>query len=261
MVSCMNYEKCYNQIIEKRRLESPIGFAENHHIVPRSMGGSNDPENLVLLTPREHFVCHHLLAKIYGGPMWSAYFFMSHAKSNSARGISLGPRQYAIAREKYILELKKRTGKNNANFGNTYSQSAKDKISKTRAKYVLENHPRAFTGKLKWLHSAGEIFIGNHFELAKKAGLDIGALRRVSKGTSLSHKGWSCPSVKRVNMRSGLNTNTADKKKYTWVSPKGEEFYGTRFFARENLGLEGHGTSNLVRGTIKKHKGWSIKGV
>lgn len=34
---------------------------EQHHIVPRSIGGSDDPENLVLLTTKEHFICHLLL--------------------------------------------------------------------------------------------------------------------------------------------------------------------------------------------------------
>lgn len=60
----MNYQKIYNQIIEKRKLEEPEGYVEVHHIVPRSLGGTDEQENLVKLTAREHFICHALLLKI-----------------------------------------------------------------------------------------------------------------------------------------------------------------------------------------------------
>ena len=62
----MNYSKIYNKIIQKRQdtlLQE--GYGEIHHIIPRSLGGSNKPENLVRLSAREHFVCHCLLAKMY----------------------------------------------------------------------------------------------------------------------------------------------------------------------------------------------------
>ncbi len=38
-------------------------YYENHHIVPKSMGGSNKSCNLVLLTAREHIVAHMILTK------------------------------------------------------------------------------------------------------------------------------------------------------------------------------------------------------
>ena len=41
--------------------------SERHHIVPRSLGGTNEVTNLVYLTPREHFVCHLLLTKFTDG--------------------------------------------------------------------------------------------------------------------------------------------------------------------------------------------------
>ena len=34
---------------------------ESHHIIPRSLGGSNEKSNRVLLTGREHLICHNLL--------------------------------------------------------------------------------------------------------------------------------------------------------------------------------------------------------
>lgn len=63
----MNYNRIYNLIIE-RRLLNPLGrseYTESHHIVPRSLGGSNDKSNIVKLSAREHFICHLLLVKIH----------------------------------------------------------------------------------------------------------------------------------------------------------------------------------------------------
>ena len=40
---------------------------ESHHIIPRSLGGDNLKENKVSLLPREHFIAHLLLTKMYCG--------------------------------------------------------------------------------------------------------------------------------------------------------------------------------------------------
>lgn len=43
------------------------GLYENHHIIPKSLGGSNNHDNMILLTPREHYICHKLLTKMTAG--------------------------------------------------------------------------------------------------------------------------------------------------------------------------------------------------
>lgn len=64
----MNYKKVYDQLIQKRR-DNPITkadcYCELHHIVPKSEGGTDNTDNLVNLTAREHYIAHLLLAKIY----------------------------------------------------------------------------------------------------------------------------------------------------------------------------------------------------
>lgn len=64
----MNYQKIYNSLISKRK-DYPIykenQYCESHHIVPKSLGGTNDKCNLVNLTAREHYVAHLLLWKHY----------------------------------------------------------------------------------------------------------------------------------------------------------------------------------------------------
>jgi hypothetical protein len=54
-------------LIERARNRVLVGDErkENHHIIPRCMGGSNDLDNRVDLTLSEHFLAHQLLVKIY----------------------------------------------------------------------------------------------------------------------------------------------------------------------------------------------------
>jgi hypothetical protein len=64
------YRVWYYRIIEQASAEQRSRknmSLERHHIIPKSCGGSNLPTNLVMLTPREHFVCHLLLVKMVNG--------------------------------------------------------------------------------------------------------------------------------------------------------------------------------------------------
>lgn len=49
----------YRLIVDK---ESECG--EVHHIIPKSLGGSDDTSNLVKVSPRVHFILHKLLVKM-----------------------------------------------------------------------------------------------------------------------------------------------------------------------------------------------------
>lgn len=61
------YTKRYLLITTAAKLRETSGYTENHHIIPQSLGGSNDKENLIDLTAREHFICHWLLVKMVDG--------------------------------------------------------------------------------------------------------------------------------------------------------------------------------------------------
>lgn len=59
------YFRLYNAIIERATLRSlPADVkTEIHHILPRSLGGDDSTTNLVILTLKEHWICHRLLVK------------------------------------------------------------------------------------------------------------------------------------------------------------------------------------------------------
>lgn len=78
------YKTIYFNIIEKAKKENRSKddkYYENHHIIPSSLGGTNFDNNLILLTPREHFICHLLLCKFTFGinksKMSKAVYMMS----------------------------------------------------------------------------------------------------------------------------------------------------------------------------------------
>lgn len=62
----MNYDKIYDLLITKAKTRSICTetYYEKHHIIPRCMGGSDDPDNIVLLLPEEHYLAHQLLIKM-----------------------------------------------------------------------------------------------------------------------------------------------------------------------------------------------------
>ena len=66
----MNWTSIYDNLIQRAKSESRTKsnetYYERHHIIPKYMNGSDDEENLVLLTFREHIIAHYLLWRMYG---------------------------------------------------------------------------------------------------------------------------------------------------------------------------------------------------
>ena len=62
------YTTIYYKIVEQAKQRNHIkqsndGY-QTHHIIPRCISGTDDPHNLVILTFKEHRVCHCLLIKM-----------------------------------------------------------------------------------------------------------------------------------------------------------------------------------------------------
>lgn len=112
------YNIWYNRLIETRRNRIlPIEvYKEKHHILPRSLGGNDSPDNLIELTAREHFIAHLLLARIYSGRNGMK---MVHALRRMLTGNNRyipNSRTYEIIRK---LSMSKCSGENNPMHGRT----------------------------------------------------------------------------------------------------------------------------------------------
>lgn len=78
----MDYKKLYFKLIESRRSRyiknDGVKIEVLHHIVPKTLGGTDHVSNMVPLTEREHMLAHWLLHKIYPdviGLYWSIQWF------------------------------------------------------------------------------------------------------------------------------------------------------------------------------------------
>ncbi len=118
----MNYNKIYYSIIENRKKNPYNGYTEKHHILPKSLGGNDNEENLVNLSAREHFICHLLLTKMYPvdsieyNKMIKAFMMMLVCKSENQRRF-LTSKNYQSFRERFSLAQKiSQLGLNNSQF-------------------------------------------------------------------------------------------------------------------------------------------------
>lgn len=115
-----NYQKEYELLISsahKRNLD--VGYYEKHHILPRSMGGTDEASNIVHLTPKEHLIAHYLLWKIYEDiKLLRAFVLMSGQKNKTLTDEELETisDDYAKAKEEYSKHrsaiMKEMTGNN-----------------------------------------------------------------------------------------------------------------------------------------------------
>jgi len=93
------YTIWYNKIISNAKSRvNPIGYMEKHHIIPSSLGGTNRKDNLVFLTPREHFICHVLLTKMTIG---NHYYKMCYALNMLSNIKNIGNGRYTPTSKLY----------------------------------------------------------------------------------------------------------------------------------------------------------------
>ena len=116
------YKKWYDSIIDRAKNRVLSCYVERHHIIPKSCGGSNDKDNLVPLTAREHYIVHMLLPfcviKKYKLKMIKGFMYMNVKPKNSKRLYKINSRMY----EKFRIEFGKMLK------GTKLSEEQKDKM-------------------------------------------------------------------------------------------------------------------------------------
>lgn len=120
----MNYKKIYDNLINRAKNRKLDIYTESHHIIPRCMNGSNFSENLVDLTPEEHYLAHQILIKIYP----TEYGLVKAAVMMCLNTGSKRPNNklYGWLRRKHSEAT---SGENNVNFGKPRTDEVKAKIS------------------------------------------------------------------------------------------------------------------------------------
>lgn len=135
----MNYLNIYNSLIAKAKdnVFNSDEYFETHHIIPKGMDGSDDINNLVKMTARQHFVAHWLLFRIYPTNKQIAAAFHITAFGTNCRntrkkhkGYMPSSRAIAEAREAKVLHNK----------GNKHSPETIQKMKDTWSKKLAEGY-------------------------------------------------------------------------------------------------------------------------
>lgn len=125
----MNYKQHYNKLINRAKNRNLSCYTESHHIIPKCMGGTDNTENLVKLTPREHFIAHLLLLKIYPNK-YSLIKAVNMMCTGHKRYRSMN-RMYGWLKEKFSNEMSRsQSGNGNSQFGKKWIYNPLLKINK-----------------------------------------------------------------------------------------------------------------------------------
>jgi len=136
----VNYQIIYDNIIKKakRELRTKGGntYYEKHHIKPKCLGGDDTDDNLVLLTAREHFICHRLLYKLNPDNLKiiSAFWGMcNQRKQERKKDYTPSSRAYQEAREAFSkAQREAKLGIKNPMFGKDGPMKNKHHTIETR---------------------------------------------------------------------------------------------------------------------------------
>lgn len=138
------YKTWHDNIIVKAKNRTLTCYTEKHHIIPKCLGGSNNQDNLVRLTAKEHFIVHMLLCKFTKGRnrhlLLVAFEGMCRLISDK-RNYKITSRIASILREqskkyshmktaKYKKMFSKRMLGNTITLGYKHKQETKNKIAK-----------------------------------------------------------------------------------------------------------------------------------
>lgn len=183
------YKRWHDLIISRAKSRNILPeFYEIHHIVPISMGGTNEESNLVALTIKEHVLIHKLLVKIYPNsrPLILALVAMSldNSKNYLRRDIK---QKFFSSRE--VAELKIEAIK--AKRGRKMSLEGRQNISK-----ALKGKPKSEEAKKNLSIAAknrvkkfGPSFKGKtHSDETKKL-ISNKAKQRIKDGGKINFKG------------------------------------------------------------------------
>lgn len=166
----MDYKRIYAEFIKDRRAKEPTltGYTEKHHILPRSLGGGNEPENLIALTPEDHFFAHLLLAKVHNTRgMWGAVMLM------------LGSRHAGASK----FSLRRKATKWRARYGIIKRKHALLSVGVNGANADLED--RTF------YHFDGRAFTGTRIAFSERHGIPAHSVNQVVRGRSNYCGGWA----------------------------------------------------------------------
>ena len=180
------YLLLYNRLIESSRLKNTMKIKGDglqiHHIIPRCFGGSDEDNNLVYMTFKEHKLAHKILIKITTGnnkykmmwayklfdkgfnapapPGWNVESHNKGVKTRKIKGSYKRGKHNIFSSEKIKNIVKKRMINNNPMF----NEQVKQKYLKNRPH---SNHVITPTGYFYSVRAAARAYNVSDYEMKK----------------------------------------------------------------------------------------------
>lgn len=160
------YSKVYWNIINSRKkINRTYDFKlhHRHHIIPTSLGGKDIEENKIVLTFKEHYICHLLLIEMVEGiersKMIYAFFRFHDEKYSSAKSFELFMKNYSknlkgennfFYNKKHSKETKKKIGdatKNRKNYYEIWIDKYGEDEAKIRNEIMINKRSKSLLGE------------------------------------------------------------------------------------------------------------------
>lgn len=239
------YNKWYNKLINSAKSRIPPIIKEKHHILPKSLGGSNSKENLVNLTPREHYICHLLLTKFTIGDARKKMFYALHRITNKSEVRIKSSRIYEYLRINHCASVSERCkgktilelyGKSHAHDISDYQ---KQQIAKSNSERIWTNESRQKLSKSQKLRK----------QLRPES---------FNPGISKSDEHKKNLSISKIN-----KFKQSDKEIYHWSHAIHGSFIGTRSQLKDNFPQQNLKISEISKiinpkYSEKSYKGWKL---
>lgn len=246
----MDYARIYRELIADRLANppSPYEYAEYHHIQPRSLGGTDDDDNLLLLRPEDHFFAHLLLAKIHDTiGQWSAVMMMHERTMRKIRGAAVrkGVRSTVLLRR---------------------SRQAYGWTRRAFARHCSESRRGAVNGNYKsdlitLKRADGSLTTATRLEWAEVHKVQHAALIGLLKGRVRSHYGWMLPNMdpgRTGKYPKGANNSRSDMTVYRWVHLDGRTETSTKWDLAEQHNIRVNDLTAVINGAHGNAKGWYL---
>jgi hypothetical protein len=197
------YSKLYHKITSNAKQRITDGYTELHHIMPQSIGGNNDKENLVELTAREHFICHWLLVKMTEGDergkmLYALQGMKAENKFQNRYHTKITARVY----EKYRIE-----------HAENHSKVMKGRPAHNKGRKMSEEQKQLIREKARENHASGKVYSAESQQkrIAKVTGRKDSDEAKLKKSMALKGKPKGPMSEEQKLARS--ITMTGQKKK------------------------------------------------
>lgn len=263
----MNYQKIYDQICQRAKLELEQrkankkngGYYEGHHIVPKCLGGEGsrknwNHENITPLTAREHFLCHLILTILYPDNRKLIYALSSmiHFKSNNQLRYIPNSRIYEYIKKDFS---KKISGENHPMYGKDSGMKGKKHTKESIEKMRISQLGKKASDQTKQkMSNSSKRGIPRSEEIKQKISIsNKGKIKtyEAKQKMSISHKGKKFSE----DHKNKISLSLIGKKRLNYVgenNPKSKKLLDIDNGLKFNSIKEAISFYNISRHTINK---------